>query len=97
MRSGICSKCGGSDVIRSLPAEYGHNDFERPMTVTAEPRWVMSGRNPHNGRGRLSMYVCRDCGYVEWYVQDPQDIPLGEEYQTARVPPPDVRAAPDQP
>ena len=83
MRLGKCPKCGGTEIIVAHPGEYGDGSQEvGPMSVTAEPRWVMSGRNPSYGKGELVLYVCRTCGFAEWYAEDPQSIPIGEEYKT---------------
>jgi len=35
--------------------------------------------------GVLDAYVCRACGYVEWYAQEPENIPIGALYGTALV------------
>ena len=57
------------------------------MAVTADPRWVWPGRNPNYGRGDLLLYVCRSCGFAEWYVSDPESIPIGPDYRTELVTP----------
>jgi len=83
MKSGKCPKCGKTKIIVALPGEYGNDSMEHPMTVTAEPRWVLWGRNPNHGHGILMQYVCRACGFTEWWVDDPEKIPIGEKYKTA--------------
>ena len=82
MKKGICPKCGHNEVIRAVPADYGHNYVEKPMSVTADPRWIFGGRNPNYGHGRLATYTCRKCGYTEWYANRPDEIPIGEGYKT---------------
>jgi len=94
MRSGKCPKCRGSEIVVAQPPEYGHGSIETPMTVTAEPRWFLGGRNPRHGKGQLVLYVCRSCGFAEWYVTDPRSIPIGAEYRTRMLGSPEPPAAP---
>ncbi len=83
MKSGQCPKCGGTEIILAHPAEYGNESMEvGPISVTAEPRWMLSGRNPKHGQGELVLYVCRACGFSEWYALEPESIPIGEDYRT---------------
>jgi len=35
--------------------------------------------------GTLEAYVCRACGFVEWYANRPADIPIGELYGTELI------------
>jgi hypothetical protein len=35
--------------------------------------------------GILDMYVCRKCGFTEWYARQPDSIPIGPEFATERV------------
>ena len=37
--------------------------------------------------GILEMYVCRDCGYVDWYCTDPKSVPIGPQFMTELVEP----------
>ena len=89
MRSGTCPKCGGNEIIVAHPPEFGHGSEEYPMTVTAQPRWVFDGRNPHYGIGEMAVLVCRACGFAEWYVKDPESIPIGKHFKTEMLTPSD--------
>ena len=60
MRSGICPKCGSTDVHRALHS--GTNNI-RPMEAVASST-VYS-----------THYVCRTCGYIEEWVS-PEEMPL---------------------
>jgi hypothetical protein len=42
------------------------------------------------GLGLLELFVCRGCGLVEWYCNDPENLPIGPMYATELV---DVRPA----
>ena len=85
MKNGICTKCGHTEVIRAKAADYAGDSQEKEMSVTADPRWVMPGRNPAYPHGRLYLYTCRSCGYTEWYATKPEQIPIGEDYRTEIV------------
>jgi len=37
---------------------------------------------PTEGYGVFEAYICRQCGFVDWYCQDPGKIPIGPEYMT---------------
>jgi hypothetical protein len=35
--------------------------------------------------GTLEAYVCAGCGFLEWYCQDPETIPIGPEFMTDAI------------
>ena len=63
-----------------------------PMALTAAPRvWERvffrgNSVQPQDITGHrygvLETYVCRSCGFVEWYCLEPDQIPIGPEYMT---------------
>jgi hypothetical protein len=91
-RAAPCARCNGMRFVRAIPREYsGEYDSLHPMTVTQEPR--VEGKlfartknvyrpSPDLGFGALEMYACLGCGFVEWYCQDPENIPIGPEHMT---------------
>ncbi|MDP6635297.1 MAG: hypothetical protein QGG42_10390 [Phycisphaerae bacterium] len=82
MKSGKCPKCSHTKIITALPGEYTNN-YECTMTVTSEPRWLFKNhRDPRHGHGVLVLHVCQKCGFAEWWVKDPENIPIGEDYKT---------------
>lgn len=73
------------NVLRSVSA---------PAVVTHEPQttWKLDGRGRQavpvdirSGFGRLEMFICRGCGFVEWYCADPEAIPIGPHYLTEDI------------
>ena len=82
MRDGICPLCQHNRVLEAVPGEFVDGDREEVRAVTYDPRWLMAGRNPRHPHGPLKTYVCRKCGYVQWFAEGPGDIPVGEEYMT---------------
>lgn len=85
LRKGTCPLCEHNEILEVDVAEFGHNDLERRMCVTYDKRWVVSGRNPQHGHGPLRMYVCRSCGYIQWFAESPGEIPVGEETATRLI------------
>lgn len=73
------------------------NDPEvAPMTLTQEPqireRILFAGNEVQTPRiavdgnhGILEAYTCRTCGFVEWWVPNAKDIPIGPEYMSELV------------
>jgi hypothetical protein len=37
------------------------------------------------GFGVFEAYICKKCGFVEWYCHAPEQIPIGPEYMTEDV------------
>lgn len=85
IRKGNCPLCEHNEIVVSEAGEFGHNDWEKPMCVTYDARWVASGRNPRYGHGPLSMYMCRQCGFVQWFARDPQTVPVDDEHKTKLI------------
>lgn len=48
-------------------------------------RVLVDPPQPEDGYGAFEMYICKRCGFVEWYCYNPQDIPIGPEYMTEEV------------
>ena len=40
---------------------------------------------PDAGFGVFETYICKRCGFVDWYCQDPDSIPIGPEFMTEEV------------
>jgi hypothetical protein len=58
--------------------------------VVTTDRIIRAGKSlqpigPEHARGLLEMYVCRHCGFVEWYCLDPARLPIGPQYMTEIV------------
>lgn len=95
-----CLRCNGARFIRAIPREYTADggdystELAAPMTVTAPPGQrerffggydIATPNIVAEGRGLIEMYICTQCGYVEWYCYDPQSVPIGPEYMTELV------------
>jgi hypothetical protein len=76
--------------VRAIPREYIGDPqvpWPSPMTVTAgfKSRWYGTQVDSTHGMGLLEMFICRACGFVEWYCHDPESIPIGPHYMTELV------------
>lgn len=96
-----CQRCNHPELIRALARELTTGAGElgsrelHPMTVALVPVanvGFFTGRAKGVEQGRfekltgvLEMYVCRRCGFTEWYCRDPHNVPIGEEYGTELV------------
>jgi hypothetical protein len=90
-----CGKCNGMRFIRSIPRELaakGQREVASPMAVTyqheVEPGWMVDTPlpiDPRKSHGQLEMYICRRCGFIEWYCSDPEHIPIGPAYMTEAI------------
>lgn len=65
---------GGPQVTSPMAVTFGAQDLG--VTITADTR---------RSFGLLEMYVCRGCGYIEWYCSDPQTVPIGPQFMTELV------------
>ncbi len=100
-KAGPCLKCNGLKFIRVIPREHSvraGRDFNTPeiapMTLTQAPKIEhklfgkgMSIEAPSVvlGDGMLETYTCIACGYVEWWCENPMEIPIGPEYMSELV------------
>lgn len=67
-KDGTCVKCGSDDLIRVpiVPGEGPHIAVENQRLLHAVP---------------LTQVVCGSCGYIETWVQSPDDLArLREQY-----------------
>ena len=69
-----CPKCGSSVVIPNVRIiDHGDNNqsLDLSATVYSNPKaWVLKGAITQRFRAR----VCGDCGYTEFYVENPQTL-----------------------
>jgi hypothetical protein len=86
IRKGMCPQCGHEEIIEAEQHEFtGKGSVSYPMCVTYDERWVMPGQNPRHGHGHLYLYVCRRCGFCQWYARNPESIPVSEGHRTRLI------------
>jgi len=87
MRTGTCALCGHGEVIEAPARDFfgEGGDVSRPMAVTHQTKITfLGGERPdlQEPRGRLMQYVCRSCGYTQWFARNPDQIPIGSPHET---------------
>lgn len=70
-----CRWCRGSRFV--------HVGEPHDRTETWEPLQLL--RTSEGWRGHLEALVCRGCGHVEWFVTDPEQLPIGDAHSTTEV------------
>jgi hypothetical protein len=91
-----CARCNGMKFVRVIPREHstvrtgdGNSQVSAPMFLTHVAKgfrgWVFSGVHEleiERGFGMLEVYACWQCGAVEWYARDVQQIPIHPHFMT---------------
>jgi hypothetical protein len=86
-----CTKCNHHKLVRAIPRELSMHDdmpLNGPMFATyalVAENYKVEPVHARSGYGILEMYICRKCGFVEWYCQAPDQIPIGPEYMTEEI------------
>jgi hypothetical protein len=85
MRKGKCALCGHGKVLQAPAFEfYGDGGFfERPSSVTFEKSAFLT--KSVTKIAPLTMYVCRSCGFVQWFAENPQTVPIDKDHHTRLV------------
>ena len=87
-RATPCTKCNHTKLVRVIPRELV-DDFAGPMFAAYRfLRWQDHAArpiDPRAGYGVLEAYICKQCGFVEWYCRAPEAIPIGPEYMTEDI------------
>jgi len=78
-----CRRCNHDVLIRAHPQQHVQGgSTSLCATYSVERNTNGTTVTP---RGRLEAYICRQCGFVEWYCDDPTAIPIGPAYMTELV------------
>ena len=65
LRGGRCRACGGMAVIHSPQVEDRGQYAAHALALKRVNKATI---------GELEVYLCAQCGLVEWYVKDPQAV-----------------------
>ena len=94
-----CQRCNHMAFVRVLPREHSVlpdpvrvEQVSAPMYVTYWPARSIEIENA--GVGLLETFICKKCGFVEWYCVDFERIPIHPHLMTEEV---DYSAAGDGP
>jgi hypothetical protein len=91
MRQGTCPVCDHREIIEAELLEFSGEDDERQRSLAVthghDPGGFFSGPHfrPNSPKGTLKQYVCRSCGYVQWFAERPGEIPIGQQYRTRLI------------
>ena len=72
----ICAKCSSNKLIRNIALVDRYGDFggkaaQAEVEICVNPQaWIFQG----SVSGKLYSVICGDCGYVEMYVDNPQEL-----------------------
>ena len=75
MRNGRCPKCGGGAIRAArngITAQSGHTVMFPHME--GHPRGMVVRH-----QGQAMQFACTQCGYLEWWVLDPETIRFIEQ------------------
>lgn len=75
-----CMRCQGKSFLRALPREHVYfaqqaHTAALPLYATAPVRPGTIELDAQQGVGLLEAYICRACGFVEWFCADADKIP----------------------
>lgn len=85
-KSGICPKCTSNQVLHvgavaDTAGKYGgiHSHMYLAIMVTGQG---LLGGDKESTVGRVSAVMCRQCGFTELYVIDPENVRPDGKYIT---------------
>lgn len=90
MRNGVCALCNHPEVIDAPALEYLDDDEATPLAVTHEPDALdfLEAKSPlAKPYGALRLFVCRKCGFTQWFASKPHRIPIDEAHGTRLITP----------
>jgi DNA-directed RNA polymerase subunit RPC12/RpoP len=81
-----CARCGHARLVRAIPRAASHMFAAHSFETV--PLWLAGKAiRPESlsGRGMLEAFICCQCGFVEWYCNDPANLPIGPLYMTELI------------
>jgi hypothetical protein len=83
IRKGTCPLCGHNEIVQAAPVEWAHG--VGPVLLAASHERGLLGPKPQKPFGALNVFVCRRCGFAQWFAFEPGDIPIGEDFGTRLI------------
>ena len=75
-RTGICPKCASSNIIadaKAVDRGEGNAQSEKIIATFRNPdAFILKGKQTTT----VSAWVCCDCGFTEFYADNPKDLEL---------------------
>jgi hypothetical protein len=79
IREGSCPHCRHNQIIQSAPVTFVlRGDVPKPLSAAA-------GVDPAQLPGALNIFICRRCGFTQWFAFAPAEIPLGPQFGTRLI------------
>ena len=92
MRLGTCPICSHNEIVRAVPKGFPESDGPLSTARLQNQAFGMAfGPTPTKIFGILNVYLCRSCGFVQWFAIEPDKVPIGEKYDTSLVHGPEPR------
>jgi hypothetical protein len=89
IRHGVCPLCEHTEVIECAPREFSSGTDPHPLAAAHGVLYrhlkVYANADPSEPYGTLKLYVCRSCGYGQWFADRPDEIPINEESYGTRI------------
>jgi hypothetical protein len=82
LRDGTCTLCRHDEVIQAAPLQFGACGTT-VMAVSHERGFL--GTDLNRPLGPFNLFVCRRCGYTQWFAFEPEKIPIGTEHGTRLI------------
>ncbi len=93
IRGGNCPLCGHDEILATRPVEFS-GEFHTPRAMhvawgrKTERAWLEGERDvldQERPYGALAIFVCRACGFAQWFADNPGEIPVGDDAETRLV------------
>lgn len=82
IRKGICPLCSHDQIIEAWPEDHTDMGGRGGMNLSVAERTTWTGPKLF---GTLCAYVCRQCGFTQWFTLHPSQIPIGAECRTTLI------------
>ena len=80
IRKGVCPLCKHNEVLETEPSDLGDQNVSYPMAAARIPlirRFLgLSYKDGESLVGTLRTFICRRCGFTQWFTVKPEDIPI---------------------
>ncbi len=77
IREGSCPQCRHNEIIQSAPVTF--------TEAGPKPLLASAGVDPSRPPGALNIFICRRCGFAQWFAFAPAEIPVGPEFGTRLI------------